>query len=189
LCSHSLARRLEPNNRHTEGDTNQRRQRAAERVPNDPDVRVGIHVRQIIVQVLHVRCPSAHTPFKKKGKVTHDADRVEQTIVNERALDTFLITLPPATVAITDGRPCPVDACTTATKQQVVVPLILLRRGPPTAKECGRRTLDRQHDGGVVRRRIYVPAEAVRIGLPAHGQRLCGITGCTIQQQQRQGRM
>jgi hypothetical protein len=113
---HLLARRLERDDGRAKRRTQQRRERAAQAVADDPDVRLGIHVREVVVEIR--------------------ADGIEQAVVNERLLDAISAALPAAAIAPADGRPRPVDARAAAAEQQVVVQLVFLDGRAPAAEQA-----------------------------------------------------
>jgi hypothetical protein len=136
-------------------------------VTGEPDISVGVHVCQIIVEILAVRYEQ-RTRYEKR--TTHNPDGVEQALIYECVLDARQVTLPSTAVAPAHGCPRPVDTRTAATEQQVVVQLIFARGRAATAEHGRRRALNSEHDGAVIRRRKDVPAEAVLIWFPTKGR-------------------
>lgn len=136
---------------------------------DNPDVRLRVHIREVVVKVLH------KANLIAEGRTERRADRangVEQAVVDERSLDAVYVALPAAAIAPADGCPCPVDAGAAAAEQQVIVQLVLLGGRAPAAKYTSRCALERQNDRRIIGRRKNVPAEAVCIGLPSKRIRL-----------------
>ena len=109
-------------------------------------------------------------------RLTHGAYRVEQTVLCQRLLQTINIALSTSTIATADWRPRPIDASAAATEEQIVVELVLLRRGTPTTNEGGRGTLDGEDDSLVVWSSKDMSAETVIVGLPPEWIALGGLT-------------
>lgn len=101
--------------------------------------------------------------------MTYDSDGIKQALFYECFFYTVLITFPPATVAVTNSCPGPVDTCTTAAEQQVIVQLIFLRGWPATNQQRG-RAFDGEHDGAVVVCSEDVSTETVVVRLPPDGR-------------------
>jgi hypothetical protein len=141
-------------------------------VADDPDVCVGKHERDIVVEVLKAKKRAQSTPPQAVGEVrkngqTYRPHWVKEALLDKGSLETVLITFPATSVAITHCFPRPADACTTAAKQQIIVQLILLRGRPGVDPLCG-RAFDGEDDSAVIIRREDVPSEPIVVRLPAN---------------------
>jgi hypothetical protein len=52
LCCHALARRFKCDDRSSKRDPNERSKRATKRMANNPDIRIRVHHRDVVIQVL-----------------------------------------------------------------------------------------------------------------------------------------
>jgi hypothetical protein len=170
LRGHALAWRLERHDGRAECDTQERSKRATERVANDPNICIRVHESDVVVQILLNFFPMGQGRVSRDERSTcrrdtHNASRIEETVVDQSFLDAFLATLPVSAEAVAHGRPPAADARTAATEEKVVVQLVLLYRRPPTDNR-DRRALNRECDRAIVVRRKDIPTEAVVVRLP-----------------------
>ena len=165
MCSHALARGFECHHGHTKRYSKKRCERTAKGMPDDPDVCVREHIGNVIVEVLKKRTAVSAPHGRTAKRHTYDSDRIKQTLFYKCLFYTVLITFPPATVAVTNCRPRPVDTCATAAEQQVIVQLIFLRGWPAVNQQRG-RAFDGKHDGAVVVCSEDVSTETVIVRFP-----------------------
>jgi len=130
LRRHVFAWCFERHDGSTKCDPQKRSERTPERVADDPDISVRIHVRDVVVQILVSRKPVGGDMTTKEQTETYDASGVKQTLIDQSVLNTLLVAFPAAAVAIAHGPPRPSNARTTTTEQEVVVQLVLLCRRP-----------------------------------------------------------
>lgn len=90
---------------------------------DDPDVGVGVHVGNVVIQVLH-RSPHfdrsslvlVRTPHREEEHGSSKAHRsysVKERVISQSLLNTSLLALPSAPITVTHGRPGPVNSGTT----------------------------------------------------------------------------
>lgn len=99
----------------------------------------------------------------------YKADIVEEAVSDQRFRQTSVITLPVLGVAVAYSSKYPgnVHPSTTAREHEVVIQFVGLGCG-----SVERGTLDREHNGGIVRIHENVAAEAVYWVLPSYWKRL-----------------
>jgi hypothetical protein len=105
-------------------------------VTSKPDVGVGIHIRDVVVQVL------SHQLGHWGLRGTHRADRGVHAVLDQRFLNTCLSTLVASSIAVAHGRPAKVDSSTAAGEQEVVVELVILGSRSADTQYTGRGTFD-----------------------------------------------
>lgn len=141
--SEAFAWRLERDGGRTEGRSEEGGECAAERVPDDPDGRVRVHIRDVIVQILHPNhTQSAPHLQKHKNEKTHRTNRKKQRLLPHRLLQTPLLTPPPPVITPTHRRPRPIHPSTAAAEQQVVVEFVFFCGGAAAADEGGGGAFD-----------------------------------------------
>lgn len=92
LCGHEVARSLEGNGGHTKGHAQESSDGSTERMTSKPDIGFGKHLGHVVVQV--------------------DSVGVVDRLVDESILNTGLVALVAASIAVADGAPGPIDPCT-----------------------------------------------------------------------------
>lgn len=145
-----LPRCFERHDRSPKRDTDERSQRTTQRMSNNPDIRVRIQVRDVIVKVR--------------------PDRIEQRILDEALLQTGLVASIPPRMTVAYGRPGRSDLGAAAREEEVIVQFILLDRRTAVSDEPeSRGSFDGYDYGAVVRRHKYVTPEPIRVRFPTEG--------------------
>ncbi len=191
LSSHSISWCFKCYDRGTERETDKGGDCSSEGMTDEPDICVWIHVGDVVIEILEGEKDKERkynfpmsTAFMKRiadevgsqdymAELTHCSNGRINALPNDRILQTSQSTLVSPLITITNWRPSVIHSPTTTTKQQVVIELIVFRRGTARSPKTGRGPFERDDDGGIVGSGEYVTSETIGVFFPAKGNALC----------------